>query len=200
MRPQRPSAKKMRGFFLPDFIYESPGESATSLPVKVRPKAVSNQGNFLIDRCKKYELLFDLAHKMKLHPTAQENLLALRLQKENIPFAQQCVLPPYIVDFLLRGGLVLELDGKQHDRQLDYDLVRDSYLMKFGFIIHRIPNIKIEKNLDKVICDIREFRKNMGTSHRRNNKKKMRRLINYFTTGNEKHYVYDLPSKLYNWY
>ena len=47
----------------------------------------------------------------------------------------------YIVDFLcIEAALVVELDGSQHQDQLEYDARRTAYLGRKGLTVIRFPN------------------------------------------------------------
>ncbi|MBI5701162.1 endonuclease domain-containing protein [Candidatus Saganbacteria bacterium] len=57
-----------------------------------------------------------------------------------------------IADFYCyEAKLIIELDGKIHDRQKNYDQVRDFALNALGLEVIRIKNIEVEKNIDSVI-------------------------------------------------
>jgi very-short-patch-repair endonuclease len=43
------------------------------------------------------------------------------------------------VDFLIAGSIVLEIDGPHHGATKEYDAIRDTYLMRLGYRILRIP-------------------------------------------------------------
>lgn len=50
--------------------------------------------------------------------------------------------------------MVVELDGKVHEDQKEYDTIRDEIISKYGVIIVRIKNEEIENSLEKVIQKI----------------------------------------------
>ena len=84
------------------------------------------------------------ADTMKAKPTKAERVFAKRLARHGILFDSQVVIPPYIVDFLLRGRrLVIELDGDSHSGRENYDAKRAAKLRKQGFEVIRIPNEQV---------------------------------------------------------
>ncbi|MDB5284328.1 MAG: Very-short-patch-repair endonuclease [Bacteroidota bacterium] len=61
----------------------------------------------------------------------------------------------FIADFYFpKGKLIVELDGKIHDSQKDYDQNRDLILSEFGLRTLRIKNEELENNLNQVLVRI----------------------------------------------
>lgn len=57
-----------------------------------------------------------------------------------------------IADFYCHEAkLVVELDGEIHDKQKDYDKVRDFVLKSLGIKVVRINNIEVKKRLPGVV-------------------------------------------------
>lgn len=57
-----------------------------------------------------------------------------------------------IVDFYChKAGLVVELDGEIHSRQVEYDQERDKILDNLGLKIIRFPNRAVETDIDGVM-------------------------------------------------
>jgi very-short-patch-repair endonuclease len=68
-----------------------------------------------------------------------QHLRNRRFQK--IKFRRQHPIGRYIVDFVcLEKHLVIELDGGQHQEQIEYDQRRTDYLTKQGFRVIRFWN------------------------------------------------------------
>jgi very-short-patch-repair endonuclease len=64
----------------------------------------------------------------------------------------------FIADFYCHANkLVLEIDGKIHDFQKEYDRHRDSVMIEIGLNVLRIKNEDIISNIDKVKEEIRTF-------------------------------------------
>ncbi len=77
------------------------------------------------------------------------------LRQHSAKFSRQKVLGKYIVDFYCASAkLVIELDGAQHysEQGIVYDAERTAYLEKYGLIVLRIPNDKINYHF-REICE-----------------------------------------------
>ena len=101
------------------------------------------------------------ARELRSASTDAERALwrALRAKQfEGLKFRRQQPIGPYFVDFVsFRAGLVVELDGGQHD--LDSararDAVRTAWLGGQGLRVLRFWNIDVLRNLEGVIEVIR---------------------------------------------
>jgi very-short-patch-repair endonuclease len=70
-------------------------------------------------------------------------------------FHRQQVIAGYIVDFYCHAaGLVVEVDGLVHAKQVGYDLERDEAIQGLGFRVLRIPNQDVLENLEFVLQKI----------------------------------------------
>lgn len=70
-------------------------------------------------------------------------------------FRRQYVIEPYIADFAcVAQKVVLELDGGQHQAQIEYDALRTSYLRAPGWRILRFWNNEVLENMDGVLANI----------------------------------------------
>ncbi len=64
-------------------------------------------------------------------------------------FKRQYPIDPYIADFVcLDRRLVVELDGSQHNKQIEYDSERDAFLAGKGFEVMRIWNYDVLTDMD----------------------------------------------------
>lgn len=83
----------------------------------------------------------------RANPTYPESVFADRLDRAGMAYKFQHVIYPYIVDFLLRDNLIVELDGKTHDsvEAKEYDARRDKYLRARGYKLIRIRNKAVWK-------------------------------------------------------
>ena len=73
-------------------------------------------------------------------------------------FRRQHIIDTYIVDFVcIKKKLVIEVDGKIHDYQTEYDAQRTQYLNLQGFRVVRFPNYDVVNNLNQVIAKITEI-------------------------------------------
>ena len=67
-------------------------------------------------------------------------------------FRRQQVIDGFIVDFYChKAGLVVEVDGKIHEKQVEYDKWRDQILSDRGLHILRIPNEDIRQDVAGVL-------------------------------------------------
>jgi very-short-patch-repair endonuclease len=77
-----------------------------------------------------------------------------RRQLKGCRFRRQFPLGPYIVDFVcLERGLVVEVDGGQHDR-CGPDAVREDWLCRHGFVVLRFWNNDVLARTDAVLAEI----------------------------------------------
>ena len=66
-------------------------------------------------------------------------------------FRRQTPIGRYIVDFVCRERrLIIELDGGQHQRQVDYDQKRTEFLESLGYRVLRIWNHNALTDLESV--------------------------------------------------
>ena len=95
------------------------------------------------------------ARQLRRNMTDTEQLLWTRLRKKQLHgyrFRRQHPLGPYIVDFIcLEAQLIIELDGGQHQAQLQDDSVRDHWLMKQGFQVLRFWNNQVFNETEAVL-------------------------------------------------
>jgi len=75
------------------------------------------------------------------------------LREYTLPFRQQKIIGPYIVDFFCnKVRLSIELDGSQHyeERNMKRDQIRTSYLEMLEIEELRFPNTAVWDNFDGV--------------------------------------------------
>ena len=75
----------------------------------------------------------------------------------NLKFRRQHVMAPYIVDFYCHElGLVLELDGSQHNKEdgRAYDAERTKFLEALGLKVVRYRNYEVLEQTDVVLEDL----------------------------------------------
>lgn len=72
-------------------------------------------------------------------------------------FLRQHPIEKYIADFAcIERQIVIELDGGQHQEQLEYDEQRTEFLRKHGWQVLRFWNNDVLDNLDGVLTVIAE--------------------------------------------
>lgn len=88
-------------------------------------------------------LFWQQVHKKKFH---------------QIDFDRQKVIGNYIVDFYVKQlGLIIEIDGKSHDFDGDYDEQREKYLIAQGLKIYRIPVDDILKQMEFAMMGLENY-------------------------------------------
>ncbi len=95
---------------------------------------------------------------LRKNMTVVESLLWNRLRNKQIgfKFRRQHSIGIYIVDFYcVEKKLIIELDGKVHLKNKDYDKGRDNYLKSLGINVFRIKNEEVGTDIDKVIFKIK---------------------------------------------
>ncbi|MFD1035217.1 endonuclease domain-containing protein [Sphingomonas hankookensis] len=96
----------------------------------------------------------DRARDLRRNATDAEKKLwsGLRRTFPELRFRRQVPVGPYFVDFLsVRAGLVIEVDGGQHDGDAAYDARRTAVLNQHGFRVERFWNDDVLTNLDGVL-------------------------------------------------
>ena len=76
----------------------------------------------------------------------------------NLKFRRQHVLEGFVVDFYChRLRLVVEIDGKVHEKQKEYDGLRQAILEESGYIIIRVSNDEVNRNMDVLLNRLKQF-------------------------------------------
>jgi len=132
-----------------NFIVSSPDFQKGNLRNPNEKSAGAKESGDYLKRLKGF------AQQMRLNPTPTENKFFNFLKENNIPFKNQVVILPYIIDFLLEGkNLVVELDGQHHNQnlnQMTYDTKRDELLMSMRLTVIRFNNENLDLNQIKEI-------------------------------------------------
>ncbi len=69
----------------------------------------------------------------------------------------------FIADFhCFEKKLVIEIDGKIHERQQTEDLVRTKILNELGFNVIRFKNDEVENNINEVLVKLKNYIKNLN--------------------------------------
>lgn len=102
-----------------------------------------------------------LARDLRKKQTDSEDILWEILRNRNfewLKFRRQSPFGRYIADFYCsEAKLVIELDGKIHESQKEYDMIRDEIISKYGVTILRIKNEEIFNTFEWVLEKIRSF-------------------------------------------
>jgi very-short-patch-repair endonuclease len=92
--------------------------------------------------------------------TPAERALWQRLRGRKLhglKFLRQHPIGPFIADFCCRDRrLIVEVDGEVHEKEQQgaYDVSRDTYLRNQDYVVLRIPNEQILRNIDSVLKQI----------------------------------------------
>jgi very-short-patch-repair endonuclease len=79
-----------------------------------------------------------------------------RNQLDGLHFRRQQIVDGFIVDFYCHAaGLVVEVDGPVHEKQVEYDAERDRVLAARGLQILRVGNEDVMQNMEHVLNQIR---------------------------------------------
>lgn len=111
-------------------------------------------------RIEGYQLLLSRAQHHRDHPTISEQMLlsALNNQLPDLNFQFQVVMVPFIVDFVsLSKRVVIEVDGKSHVGNIDYDTTRQRDLERDGYSFIRFSHEEVMTSIDQVISKVRNF-------------------------------------------
>ncbi len=92
--------------------------------------------------------------------TSPEKILwqQVRASKLGWHFRRQQIIHGFIVDFYChQKSLIIEVDGKIHQHQIEEDRQRENALKEYGFKVIRFQNHEVERNLPQVLAKIRKF-------------------------------------------
>jgi len=95
------------------------------------------------------------AKQLRLKLTLSEEILWEKLRGKqicNVRFRRQHPIESFIVDFYCHAAkLVIEIDGKIHLKQQDYDTFRTKEIEKYNICVLRFSNDEVQHNIDNVI-------------------------------------------------
>jgi very-short-patch-repair endonuclease len=98
------------------------------------------------------------AKELRRAMTPHEGTLWKRLRGNRLAglhFRRQQIIDGFIVDFYChQAGVVVELDGSAHSKQVDYDQARSDWLRARGLQVLRFTNAEIESDLARVLARI----------------------------------------------
>ncbi len=99
------------------------------------------------------QVMVEVARNLRQHETGHEDMLWSAIRNRRLfglKFRRQHPIAGtrYVVDFLCyESHLIIELDGKIHQRQIEEDQARQNHLTALGYVIIRFTNDQIFKNL-----------------------------------------------------
>ena len=116
---------------------------------------------------KKYAMI--VSRELRKNQTVAEELLWDRIRKKKLMGCRFNRQYPFffnyegkerffIADFFsYELGLIVEVDGKIHERQKNYDEIREEFLKAMKYNILRFKNEEIVDNLPDVLDEIKDF-------------------------------------------
>jgi len=124
---------------------------------KGKEKVESSNGAGYLTGGNHSHLLLERAKEMRANPTKAEAALWSQLRNKNLvaKFRQQHLILDYIVDFVcLRKKLIIEVDGKIHDAQVEEDAIRTEALENDGYKVIRFKNEEVLGGIEIVLNQI----------------------------------------------
>jgi len=118
----------------------------------------NNKPGYITANPKNYLLIKEIRDSLKNNPTQAEKLLWLYLKnkKTGYKIRRQHIIDDFIVDFVcLNKKVVIEVDGKIHLNQKEYDELRTTRLNELEFKVIRFENEKVFLNPEKVANQIK---------------------------------------------
>jgi very-short-patch-repair endonuclease len=95
------------------------------------------------------------AKELRSDMTPEEKILWARLRTNKLNglhFRRQQIIDGFLADFYCHAaGVVLELDGLIHLKQVGYDQERDRVIAAHNLLVVRVPNDEIMSNLDNLL-------------------------------------------------
>jgi len=102
--------------------------------------------------------MLERAKKLRRNMTPAEKILWKHLKANRLNglhFRRQQVVHGYFPDFYChQHELIVEVDGRIHELQKEYDAEREAYLISLCFRIIRFKNEEITRNLKNVLQKI----------------------------------------------
>jgi very-short-patch-repair endonuclease len=106
-----------------------------------------------------YKLIKEMRDNLKENPTEAEKIMweYLRNKKTGYKIRRQHIIDDFITDFVcLSKKIVIEIDGKIHLQQQEYDALRTERLNELDFEVIRFTNEEVFANPEKVALKIKE--------------------------------------------
>ncbi|MCK4664853.1 MAG: DUF559 domain-containing protein [Bacteroidales bacterium] len=106
-----------------------------------------------------YRLIKEMRDYLKANPTKAEKILweYVRNKKTGYKIRRQHIIENFITDFVcLSKKVVIEVDGKIHEKQKEYDELRTRVLNDLGYKVIRFKNEEVLSDPDKVAEEIKK--------------------------------------------
>lgn len=106
-----------------------------------------------------WKILKNFARENRKNQTYEEGLIWERVRNSNlgVKFRRQHAFGGYIADFAsIKAKLIIEIDGKNHQTQKEYDDLRTKFLNHFGFEVIRFTNEEVRSDIESVVQRIKD--------------------------------------------
>jgi predicted helicase len=123
------------------------------------PKEGLSQPGYITANAKNYFLIKEMRDSLKDNPTEAEKVMweYLRNKKTGYKIRRQHIIDDFITDFVcLIKNVVIEIDGKIHLQQKEYDELRTARLNELGYEVIRFTNEEVFANPELVTLKIKE--------------------------------------------
>lgn len=107
-----------------------------------------------------YNFIKQIRKELKDNPTDAENTLweVLKNKKTGHKIRRQHIIDNFIADFVcLPKKIVIEVDGKIHYFQKDYDSMRNARFNELGFTTIRYKNHEVLSNTFEIFLNIKQI-------------------------------------------
>ena len=111
-----------------------------------------------------YNIIKQIRDELKKNPTEAEIIIweYLKNKKTGHKIRRQHIVDNFIADFIcLPKKLIIEIDGKIHKFQKEYDQMRTERLTELGFQIIRYTNDEVKTDPIKVYTQIKQILNNL---------------------------------------
>ena len=146
-------------------VSESPsfggvGEVSLNNVGEVKFGEVRESPRYVTANAETYKLIKEIRDDLMDNPTEAEKIIweYLRNKKTGHKIRRQHIINNFITDFVcLRKKVVIEIDGKIHLKQKEYDELRTEELNQLGYDVIRFKNEEIYADPNLVANKIKEF-------------------------------------------
>lgn len=123
------------------------------------PKEGLSKPRYITANPLNYKLIKEMRDTLKDNPTEAEKIMweHLRNKKTGYKIRRQHIIDDFITDFVcLRKKVVIEIDGKIHLQQKEYDELRTLRLNELGYEVIRFTNEEVYANPELVALKVKE--------------------------------------------
>ncbi|HAS45214.1 MAG TPA: hypothetical protein DCS93_32320 [Microscillaceae bacterium] len=139
---------------------EQNSDNDQAIPYNEKPR-------YITANPKSYDFIKQMRDYLKSNPTDAEKVLwkYLRRKQTGYRIRRQHIIDNFITDFVcLAKKLVIEVDGKIHLQQKEYDKMRTARLNELGYQVIRFTNEEVLDNPEEVQAKVKECLDDMRDS------------------------------------